>query len=229
MRRWKWFRSLKVPAGRRNRRPAAPRFPHHDSPSGRARATASAATLSATRPYHRVARSVWRWSTTRSAPGVAAVTSGRRWARFRIVGGADHIRYPDAGEGRAGATTAIPSGRSTAKRCNGFKAHGCFLAGRESRPVFLVRCGAGAPEGPHGWRELIGRLRARGHRAYPVRAQHLMTRGRVVRAIVMREFGGPDVLRLEEVPEPAPRSGHALVDVTLAGVNYADLHVRGDS
>ncbi|MFJ9408727.1 zinc-binding alcohol dehydrogenase family protein [Streptomyces sp. NPDC101393] len=50
-----------------------------------------------------------------------------------------------------------------------------------------------------------------------------------MRAIVMREFGGPDVLRLEEVPEPAPRSGHALVDVTLAGVNYADLHVRGDS
>lgn len=50
-----------------------------------------------------------------------------------------------------------------------------------------------------------------------------------MRAIVMREFGGPDVLRLEEVPEPAPRSGHALVDVSLAGVNYADLHVRGDS
>ncbi|MFG2098026.1 zinc-binding alcohol dehydrogenase family protein [Streptomyces sp. NPDC048612] len=50
-----------------------------------------------------------------------------------------------------------------------------------------------------------------------------------MRAIVMREFGGPDVLRLEDVPEPAPRGGHALVDVTLAGVNYADVHVRGDS
>ncbi|GAU68369.1 putative quinone oxidoreductase [Streptomyces sp. NBRC 110611] len=50
-----------------------------------------------------------------------------------------------------------------------------------------------------------------------------------MRAIVMREFGGPDVLRLEDVPEPAPRSGHALVDVALAGINYADVHVRGNS
>ncbi|MFE0381051.1 zinc-binding alcohol dehydrogenase family protein [Streptomyces inhibens] len=50
-----------------------------------------------------------------------------------------------------------------------------------------------------------------------------------MRAIVMREFGGPNVLRLEDVPEPAPRGGHSLVDVTLAGINYADVHVRGDS
>ncbi|MFE7315067.1 zinc-binding alcohol dehydrogenase family protein [Streptomyces sp. NPDC057555] len=50
-----------------------------------------------------------------------------------------------------------------------------------------------------------------------------------MRAIVMREFGGPDVLRLEDVPEPEPRAGHARVDVTLAGVNYADVHVRGDT
>ncbi|MFE7542519.1 quinone oxidoreductase family protein [Streptomyces platensis] len=50
-----------------------------------------------------------------------------------------------------------------------------------------------------------------------------------MRAIVMREFGGPDVLQLEDVPEPAPRGGHALVDVALAGINYADVHARGDS
>ncbi|MGW5937410.1 quinone oxidoreductase family protein [Streptomyces celluloflavus] len=50
-----------------------------------------------------------------------------------------------------------------------------------------------------------------------------------MRAIVMREFGGPDVLRPEDVPEPAPRGGHVLVEVALAGVNYADVHVRGDS
>ncbi|MFF8788314.1 zinc-binding alcohol dehydrogenase family protein [Streptomyces sp. NPDC015125] len=50
-----------------------------------------------------------------------------------------------------------------------------------------------------------------------------------MRAIVMREFGGPDVLRLEDVPEPAPRGGHSLVEVSLAGINYADVHVRGDS
>ncbi|ARF54807.1 quinone oxidoreductase family protein [Streptomyces gilvosporeus] len=50
-----------------------------------------------------------------------------------------------------------------------------------------------------------------------------------MRAIVMREFGGPDVLRLEDVPEPEPRAGHTPVDVTLAGVNFADMHVRDDS
>ncbi|MFF4281969.1 zinc-binding alcohol dehydrogenase family protein [Streptomyces kronopolitis] len=50
-----------------------------------------------------------------------------------------------------------------------------------------------------------------------------------MRAIVMREFGGPDVLRLEDVPEPAPRGGHSPVEVALAGVNYADVHVREDS
>ncbi|MGW2020890.1 quinone oxidoreductase family protein [Streptomyces decoyicus] len=50
-----------------------------------------------------------------------------------------------------------------------------------------------------------------------------------MRAIVMREFGGPDVLRLEDVPDPAPRGGHSLVEVALAGINYADVHARGDS
>ncbi|MFB7636987.1 zinc-binding alcohol dehydrogenase family protein [Streptomyces sp. NPDC056149] len=50
-----------------------------------------------------------------------------------------------------------------------------------------------------------------------------------MRAIVMREFGGPDVLRVEDVPEPEPRAGHACVEVALAGVNYADVHVRGDT
>ncbi|WP_274916253.1 quinone oxidoreductase family protein [Streptomyces sp. WZ-12] len=50
-----------------------------------------------------------------------------------------------------------------------------------------------------------------------------------MRAIVMREFGGPDVLRMEDVPEPEPRAGHACVEVALAGVNYADVHVRGDT
>ncbi|MFI7100301.1 zinc-binding alcohol dehydrogenase family protein [Streptomyces sp. NPDC050161] len=50
-----------------------------------------------------------------------------------------------------------------------------------------------------------------------------------MRAIVMREFGGPDVLRLADVPDPGPRTGHARVDVTLAGINYADVHVRGNT
>ncbi|MER6378853.1 zinc-binding dehydrogenase [Streptomyces sp. NPDC001250] len=50
-----------------------------------------------------------------------------------------------------------------------------------------------------------------------------------MRAIVMREFGGPEVLRLEEVPDPEPARGENLLDVRLAGVNYADVHVRGNT
>jgi NADPH2:quinone reductase len=47
-----------------------------------------------------------------------------------------------------------------------------------------------------------------------------------MRAITMRQFGGPEVLELAEVPDPQPRAGHLLVNVTRAGVNYADVHVR---
>ncbi|MEV5878431.1 zinc-binding dehydrogenase [Streptomyces sp. NPDC052101] len=50
-----------------------------------------------------------------------------------------------------------------------------------------------------------------------------------MRAIVMREFGGPEVLRLEDVPEPELARGQQLLDVRLAGVNYADVHVRGNT
>ena len=45
-----------------------------------------------------------------------------------------------------------------------------------------------------------------------------------MRAIQISEFGGPEVLRLAEVPDPVATEGLALVDVTSAGVNYADTH-----
>ncbi|MFJ3182524.1 zinc-binding alcohol dehydrogenase family protein [Streptomyces sp. NPDC086796] len=47
-----------------------------------------------------------------------------------------------------------------------------------------------------------------------------------MRAITMHEFGGPEVLKLEEVPDPEPRRAEVLIDVTRAGINYADIHVR---
>jgi NADPH2:quinone reductase len=45
-------------------------------------------------------------------------------------------------------------------------------------------------------------------------------------AITMKEFGGPEVLRLTEVPDLQPRAGHHVLNVRRAGVNYADVHVR---
>ncbi|AXK36570.1 NADPH:quinone oxidoreductase family protein [Streptomyces armeniacus] len=50
-----------------------------------------------------------------------------------------------------------------------------------------------------------------------------------MRAVVMEEFGGPEVLRLTEVPEPDKRPAHTPLTVSRAGVNFADLHARTDS
>src|SRR5262245_28149487 len=47
-----------------------------------------------------------------------------------------------------------------------------------------------------------------------------------MRAIVIREPGGPDVLELREVPEPDVPFGHVRVRVSHAGVNRADLLQR---
>ena len=50
-----------------------------------------------------------------------------------------------------------------------------------------------------------------------------------MRAIQMTEFGGPEVLRLAEVPIPEPQPGEAVIKVTRAGLNFADTHTRTNS
>ena len=50
-----------------------------------------------------------------------------------------------------------------------------------------------------------------------------------MRAIQIKEFGGPEVLQLVELPDPQPADGFELVDVTAAGVNYADTHATDNS
>ena len=47
-----------------------------------------------------------------------------------------------------------------------------------------------------------------------------------MRAIVMREPGGPDVLELSEIETPEPRPQDVLIKVTAAGVNGPDLVQR---
>ena len=47
-----------------------------------------------------------------------------------------------------------------------------------------------------------------------------------MRAIVVHEGGGPDVLKLEEVPDPAADAGQVLVRVEAAAVNHFDLNQR---
>jgi NADPH2:quinone reductase len=50
-----------------------------------------------------------------------------------------------------------------------------------------------------------------------------------VRAIQISEFGGPEVLKIVELPDPQPADGFDVVDVTAAGVNYADTHATENS
>ncbi|MFC1408071.1 zinc-binding dehydrogenase [Streptacidiphilus sp. N1-12] len=47
-----------------------------------------------------------------------------------------------------------------------------------------------------------------------------------MRAIVVREFGGPEQLRIEEVPDPVPGTGEVLVEVEAAGIQFIETQVR---
>jgi NADPH:quinone reductase-like Zn-dependent oxidoreductase len=47
-----------------------------------------------------------------------------------------------------------------------------------------------------------------------------------MKAVVFDRFGGPEVLEVREVPEPAIRPEEALVEVRACGVNHLDLWVR---
>jgi len=50
-----------------------------------------------------------------------------------------------------------------------------------------------------------------------------------MRAILIREFGGPDVLEPDEVEAPAPIPTEVLVRVAAAGINPVDAKTRGGS
>ena len=47
-----------------------------------------------------------------------------------------------------------------------------------------------------------------------------------MRAVVIRAFGGPEVLTVERVPRPAIGFGHTLIKVARAGVNFFDTERR---
>jgi len=47
-----------------------------------------------------------------------------------------------------------------------------------------------------------------------------------MRAVVLTGTGGPEQLVAQDVPEPTPAEGQAVVDVRACGVNFADVLVR---
>jgi NADPH:quinone reductase len=50
-----------------------------------------------------------------------------------------------------------------------------------------------------------------------------------VKAIQIEEFGGPEQLKLVDLPDPEPSDGMVVVDVSRSGINWADTHaIRND-
>ena len=47
-----------------------------------------------------------------------------------------------------------------------------------------------------------------------------------MRAAIFHEHGGPEVVRVEELPRPAPGAGQVLLEVRAAALNHLDLWVR---
>ena len=47
-----------------------------------------------------------------------------------------------------------------------------------------------------------------------------------MKAVRAHQVGGPEVLKFEDVPEPAPGPGEAVVDIRAIGVNYTDISSR---
>ena len=48
----------------------------------------------------------------------------------------------------------------------------------------------------------------------------------IMKATVYREFGGPEVLRYEEMQTPEPSEGEVLVKVLAVAIDYIQLHIR---
>ena len=47
-----------------------------------------------------------------------------------------------------------------------------------------------------------------------------------MKAVQINEFGGADAMRYQDVADPAPGSGEAVVEIQAAGVNFTDVYSR---
>jgi len=50
-----------------------------------------------------------------------------------------------------------------------------------------------------------------------------------MKAIYITEFGGPEVMKYLDLPEPVPAGSQVVLDVTAIGINYADTHQTENS
>jgi hypothetical protein len=59
-----------------------------------------------------------------------------------------------------------------------------------------------------------------------MRPLNLIKGAKQMKAVVMHEYGGPDVLKYEDVPDPVPGKGEVLVRIAEATINPVDLWQR---
>src|SRR5260370_6398219 len=59
-----------------------------------------------------------------------------------------------------------------------------------------------------------------------MRPINLIKGAKQMKAVVMHEYGGPDVLKYEDVPDPVPGEGEVLIRMAAASINPVDLWQR---
>ena len=57
----------------------------------------------------------------------------------------------------------------------------------------------------------------------------MTTAGALMKAVIVENFGGPEVLKLRIVPDPKPGPGQVLVTLKAVGVNPVDTYIRAGS
>jgi NADPH:quinone reductase len=67
---------------------------------------------------------------------------------------------------------------------------------------------------------------ARRHHAPRQNLLRFLLQEKTVKAIRVHQFGGPEVLKLEDVPDPQPGAGQVVVRVHAAGVNPVEAYIR---
>src|SRR5262244_3489825 len=126
---------------------------------------------------------------------------------------------------RSSRNTSAPIGHRCWRRGARTTRSFCRRAPKPSRAIILAQSSASSTPAISRWRRMPRRSRRRSvtsSHAEPVP----ITWRTVMRAIVMKKFGGLDSLVYEEIPDPEPKAGHVVIEIKAFGINHAELHMR---